>query len=116
MHEEINNYQEDVPDGGFIKFIIDDNGEIYCDCKFDDSLCSIEDFADMFFQIFSGKLYAPTILFLGKHFAETGNEEMANALSRLLKEKFNQAAQESLDDQVVINPSELAIKISPSKQ
>ena len=115
MHENINNNQQEVPNGCFIKFTTDDTGEIFCDCMFDSEICSLEGFADMFFQIFSGTLYAPTILFLGKYFTENNNEEMASALSTLLRQKFDEAAQDSLDDQVVIKPSDLAIKMNPSR-
>ncbi len=119
MHENTKNTEPEpalTKELCYITFGLDSVGEIYCDCSFDGSGCSLEAFGDMFYQIFSGDLYAPTIMFLNKYFSNTNKEELAKKLSLIIKEKFEKAALDATGDEVVIKPSDLGNRLNPTKQ
>lgn len=64
MLEDNQNTDINKKEESFIKFSVDNSGEIYCECEFNEEHCSVDNFANMFVQIFSGGLGNGTFFFL----------------------------------------------------
>ena len=100
----------------FIKFSVDSSGEIHCDCEFDEENCSIDNFAEMFVQIFSGQLGNGTFFFLTNQLIEQDKEETAMVLAGLLKNKLDVKIYDKSAHEVVVKPTELAKRINMPKE
>ena len=117
MSEENQNAEiKEEKRNSFIKFSVDNSGEIYCDCEFDEEHCSIDNFADMFAQIFSGELGNGTFFFLTNQLMEQGREETAMVLAGLLKNKLDIKIYDKSAHEVVVKPTDLAKRINMPKE
>ena len=117
MSEENQNAEiREDKENSFIKFSVDNSGEIYCECEFYEEHCSIDNFADMFAQIFSGELGNGTFFFLTNKLMEQDREETAMILAGLLKNKLDIKTYNKSEHEVVVKPTDLAKRINMPKE
>jgi len=100
----------------FIKFSVDNSGEIYCECEFYEEDCSVDNFADMFVQIFSGELGNGTFFFLTDQLIKQNKEATAKVLAGLLKNKLDGKTYNKVEQEVVVKPTDLAKRINMPKE
>lgn len=103
-------------ENSFIKFSVDNSGEIYCECEFYEEHCSIDNFADMFVQIFSGQLGNGTFFFLTNQLINQNKEETAKVLTALLKNKLDVKMYDESGHEVVVTPTDLAKRVNMPKE
>ena len=117
MSEENQNAEiKEEERNSFIKFSVDNSGEIYCECEFYEERCSIDNFADMFAQIFSGELGNGTFFFLTNQLIEQDKEETAMILAGLLKNKLDIKIYDKSAHEVVVKPTDLAKRINMPRE
>ena len=116
MLKDNNNININEKESSFIKFSVDDSGEIYCECEFYEEHCSVDNFADMFVQIFSGQLGNGTFFFLTDQLIRQNKEETATVLANLLKDKLDGNTHNKTEQEVVVRPTDLAKRINMPRQ
>ena len=109
-------YKNEEQTNSFIKFSVDNSGEIYCECEFYEQYCDVNNFADMFVQVFSGELANGTFIFLTDQLVGQHKGEIARVLTSLLRTKLDGKIQDKLGQEVVVKPTDLANRINTHKE
>ena len=101
-------------------FSFDEDGEILCDCTIGQTEDEISRFADMLYQVFSGKLTTATLLFIYQNLEKDGREDvrqvLQETLTSIISGDMENIKRKEQPDSPVVKPTEVISKLNSKRQ
>ena len=104
----------------YITFSFDKDGEILCECAIGQTEDEISRFADMLYQVFSGKLTTATLMFIYQNLEKDGREDvrqvLQESLTSIISTDMDNIKRKEQPNSPVVRPTEVISKLNSKRQ
>jgi len=118
MYQTVTLDRDDVKN--YITFSFDKDGEILCDCAIGQTEDEISRFADMLYQVFSGKLTTATLMFIYQNLEKDGREDvrqvLQESLTSIISTDMDNIKRKEQPNSPVVRPTEVISKLNSKRQ